>query len=301
MGEIAYFADNILSRNNLKNTKKHPGSVVDNLPYMTNKRMQDPEHLRSVAYSDAGKLNARIAFWQHYGEPRNTAFKRYFDRFDAPPVANVLDLGCGPANFWQWGLENDRVPQNWTITLTDLSSGMIEEAERNVSGFDREFMFDTADVCELQYDDASFDMVTANYMLYHASSQSQALAEISRVLKPGGHLYATTNSINHITEFLDLQKEFAIDGSQQENVGLAHSTFTLENGQAMIEKHFSNIDIVWDNSICKATDPQIVINYAMSMDAILDEQRLDAAIRDHIDRNGHFAVTRSSGMFIAQK
>jgi SAM-dependent methyltransferase len=268
---------------------------------MTNKRMQDPDHLRSVAYSDAAKLNARIKFWQHYGEPRNIAFKRYFDRFQAPSTANVLDLGCGPAHFWQWGLENDRVPQKWTITLTDLSPGMIDEARRNVSGFDREFTFDTADVCDLQFDDASFDMVTANYMLYHARSQSQALAEISRVLKPGGRLYAATNSINHITEFLDLQEKFAIDDSQQENVGLAHAAFTLENGEAMIEEHFSSVDIVWDNSICEATDPQIVIDFAMSMDAIIDEPSLEEAVKAEIASKGHFAVTRSSGVFIAQK
>ena len=191
--------------------------------------MQDVDHLRDIAYSDASKLNARIAFWQLYGEPRDEAFKRYFDRFDIPQNANILDLGCGPAHYWLWGLENKRVPADWTITLTDLSTGMLEEAKRNVSGADgrdHNFTFEVADVCDLQYADESFDVVTANYMLYHASSQQKALAEISRVLKPGGRLYAATNSINHVAEFLELQQNFAIDQSQLKNVGLAHAAFT---------------------------------------------------------------------------
>ena len=187
------------------------------------------------------------------------------------------------------------------MTLTDLSQGMIDDAKRNVSAKPEKFTFDIADVCDLQFDDESFDVVTANYMMYHAPSQDKALSEISRVLKPGGRLYASTNSVDHIVEFLDLQKKFIVDDPQLKTIGLAHAAFTLENGGAMIEKHFSKVEVIHDNSICKATDPEIVINYAMSMDATLDEQAVTTAITDEIDRNGYFKVTRSTGMFIAQK
>jgi ubiquinone/menaquinone biosynthesis C-methylase UbiE len=268
---------------------------------MTNPRMQDVDHLRNTAYNDASKLNARIEFWQLYGEPRDAAFARYFDRFDPPNNANILDLGCGPAHYWQWGLENNRIPHDWSMTLTDLSPGMIEEAKRNVAAHDHDFSFELADVCDLRFEDNSFDIVTANYMLYHASSQDKALAEISRVLKPGGRLYAATNSTDHITEFLELQKRFIIDKSQLNNVGLSHDSFTLENGGAMIEPHFSNVETIHDNSICEATDLDIVTNYAQSMDADLDQQPLRQAVEAEITANGYFKVTRASGIFIAQK
>ena len=92
---------------------------------MTNQRMQDTAHLKEVAYKDAANLNARIEFWKRYGTPRDAWSSAYFDLLNARPSANILDLGCGPAYFWQWGLDNDRVLDDWSITLTDLSQGML--------------------------------------------------------------------------------------------------------------------------------------------------------------------------------
>ncbi len=263
--------------------------------------MQNNDHLREVAYNDASRLNARIAFWQLYGEPRDDAFDKFLTRLGSEPNQAVLDLGCGPAHYWAWGLERDRIPSSWKPTLTDLSPGMIKEAKTNLSRFDMEFMFEIADVCDLQFEDESFDIVTANYMLYHARSQELALEEIARVLKPGGRLFAQTNSGSHIVEFLDLQREFIVDESKLGTIGLAHEAFTLENGASFIEPCFSNVEVIADESICKATDPQIVIDYAHSMDAELDGPALDRYVREEIDRVGHFAVTRKSGMFVAQK
>ena len=263
--------------------------------------MQNVDPLRNTAYNDATNLNARIRFWQHYGETRDEAFSSFYDEIIVPDNAQILDIGCGPAHYLQWGLQHDRVPSDWRMTLTDLSQGMIDEAKQSVSAKPDNFTFDIADVCDLQFADNSFDVVTANYMLYHARSQDLALSEIARVLKPGGHLYAKTNSDKHIIEFLDLQKKYIADKSQIKNIGLAHAAFTLENGGAMIEKHFSQVKTIRDSSICEATDPKIVFDFAMSMDAVLDEQKLEQAINDEIEREGYFKVTRNSGMFIAQK
>ncbi len=268
---------------------------------MANKRMQDADHLRTNAYSDASKLNARIAFWQLYGEPRDSAFKRYFDRYKMSRNAKVLDLGCGPAHCWQWGLENGRVSEDWSVTLTDLSPGMIAEAKCNITRQKRQFTFEIADVCNLNFEEASYDAVTANYMLYHASDQDMALAEISRVLKPGAWLYAATNSEGHIAEFLNLQRQFIVDETELPNIGLAHAAFTLENGKAMIERYFSNVEVIRDDSICEATDPKIVVDYALSMDADLDVERVASAVKAEIADKGYFRITRSTGMFIAQK
>lgn len=268
---------------------------------MVNRRMQQTDHLRDVAYKDTKNLNARIRFWQKYGEPRDEAFRKFWDKMTVPENASILDLGCGPANYWQWGLDNDRVASSWSMTLTDLSQGMIDDARKNVAARPDKFAFEIADVCDLQFADETFEVVTANYMLYHASDLDQAISEIARVLKPGGRLYAKTNSENHIVEFLDLQDKLIVDESERKNLGLAHAAFTLENGGAVIEKHFSGVEVQHDKSICKATDPEIAIDYAMSMDANLDPQRLRTTVEAEIRTAGYFKVTRSSGMFIAQK
>lgn len=263
--------------------------------------MQNADYLRTTAYKDASNLNARIAFWQEYGETRDESFSRFFDNIVTTQNANVLDIGCGPAHFWSWGLKHDRIPTGWSATLTDLSPGMLDEAKQNVESSKHDFTFELADVCDLQFEDNTFDIVTANYMLYHASSQDLALAEIARVLKAGGKLYAKTNSEEHIVEFLDLQRKFLADNSQINNIGVSHEAFTLENGGAMIEPHFSSVEVIRDHSICEATDPDLVINYAFSMDAELDHDKLETYVRNEINRRGFFKVTRTSGMFIAQK
>ncbi len=267
--------------------------------------MQNVDYLRTVAYNDANNLNARIAFWQLYGESRDASFSSFFDQLesndDLPENANILDIGCGPALYWEWGINHNRIPASWTAYLTDLSQGMLDEAKSNLAAFNRDFTFEIADVCDLQFADESFDIVTANYMLYHAASQDKALSEIARVLKPGGRLYAKTNSGDHIVEFLDLQRNFIADRSQAHTIGVSHEAFTLENGEAMIEPHFSSVETIRDDSICEATNAQIVIDFANSMDAQLDQQALEAEVREQIGQNGYFKVTRSSGMFVAQK
>jgi len=43
-----------------------------------------------------------------------------------------------------------------------------------------------ADICNLPFDDASFDVVFCNHVLEHISDDTKAMQELYRVLKPGG-------------------------------------------------------------------------------------------------------------------
>ena len=68
---------------------------------------------------------------------------------------------------------------------------------------------------------ATFDTVVAAWMLYHVPDLDRALAEIARVLAPGGALVAVTNSVDHIAELRDL---VAYRGGFE-------PTFSRENGE----------------------------------------------------------------------
>jgi SAM-dependent methyltransferase len=48
------------------------------------------------------------------------------------------------------------------------------------------------DMLDIPFDDGSFDLVIANHVLEHVSDDLKALAEIHRVLKPGGHAVLQT-------------------------------------------------------------------------------------------------------------
>ncbi len=266
---------------------------------MTEHPMQDPKYLTEVAYRDASRLNARIDFWTKYGKNADQWYSWYFDLFSPPDNARILEVGCGPGGMWEWGVKNEQVSPDWSITLTDLSEGMLQDARSSLEHLDRAFEFGIADVCDLPFDDGAFEVVVANYMLYHASNIHEAISEIARVLAAGGVLYAATNGESHIMEFIDLQRRFALPGKGPIR-GAGHDPFTLVNGADLLSPYFLDVAVHVDESIAKADDTDLVLAFAESMEVELDL----AATRDYIagliESTGYFPVTRASGLFVAK-
>lgn len=56
-----------------------------------------------------------------------------------------------------------------------------------------------------------------------------------------------------------------------------------------------------DSSPVLATDAEILINHMESMNAELNMKSVAEEVRQHIQDSGHFTVTRSSGVLVAQK
>jgi ubiquinone/menaquinone biosynthesis C-methylase UbiE len=95
--------------------------------------------------------------------------------------AEVLDVGCGTGKF---SLKLHSYNSNMRIHGVDLSDDMITKAKAKVK--DNSIEFRTGDVENLPYDDNSFDVVTCSHSFHHYPNQKRALAEMRRVLKPGG-------------------------------------------------------------------------------------------------------------------
>ena len=102
----------------------------------------------------------------------------------ANPSSNwrVLDVGCG-AGHTAFAL----APFVHQVMGVDLSTGMLAEAERNLS--DRgctNVCFQFAIATALPFADHQFDLVTCRFVAHHFPALEPALAEIHRVLKPEG-------------------------------------------------------------------------------------------------------------------
>ena len=102
----------------------------------------------------------------------------------APPRAVVLDVACGTGDL-AFGVAAMLVDAR--VTGIDPSERMIAVAERRRDGR-AGIAFRVGDMMHLDLPDASVDIVTAGYGLRNAPDHRRALAELARVLRPGGRL-----------------------------------------------------------------------------------------------------------------
>ena len=115
---------------------------------------------------------------------RDAAWKKHLVRSlpDADSPACV-DLACGTGDLVALLLR--RYP-NARVTGVDLTRGMLDRARARFQD-DPRVTFLQADLCQSGLPDASADIVTGGYALRNAPDLDTALAEVRRILKPGGH------------------------------------------------------------------------------------------------------------------
>jgi ubiquinone/menaquinone biosynthesis C-methylase UbiE len=99
----------------------------------------------------------------------------------APNDARVLEVGSGPGHLSIAMARRHRLD----VTALDLDPDMIERARAN-SGDSSVPSFLVGDVASLPFPDASFDVVVSTFSMHHWADPTAGLAEISRVLRPGG-------------------------------------------------------------------------------------------------------------------
>lgn len=261
--------------------------------------MQDPEYLRSVHYRDSSRLNARIELWKRYSKGQGAGVADWiFEPGTIPENADVLEVGCGTGHFWINDLH--RVPARWRITLSDVSPGMVEECKAGLGGASRSFSFQVIDASSIPFENNSFDLVIASYMLYHVPDVDSALVEISRVLRSGGVLIASTNSEQHIAEIREIQTRFGPGGSAADSVNRLNS-FSMETGEAQLRKRFGDVAALNDSEVLAVEDAEIVVSYVLSLDGEFDESAVRNHVENQIVKTGAFSVTRSTGFFVATK
>ncbi len=99
-------------------------------------------------------------------------------RRDVPPGSRVLDLGCA------FGYGTARIARYYDTDGLDASPGYIRRARRSAPS--ARFTLGAAE--HLPYPDAHFDAVVLLDVLEHVADERAVVAEITRVLRPGGLL-----------------------------------------------------------------------------------------------------------------
>jgi SAM-dependent methyltransferase len=204
-------------------------------------RLNDPADV-ALQYATESNLQARRSLYGNAvgADPRELAFAAVAEV--APD--RVLEVGGGPGEL----AARIAAETGAAVVMLDTSARMVELAR----GIRVDARF--GDVQELPFEDATFDCALAAWMLYHVPDLDRGLAELERVLRPGGRLVAVTNALDHLAELRELAGSRAWP-----------RVFTRENGQAILERHFQRVERRDVDGSLTVEDESLVRGYVTSL------------------------------------
>ena len=180
--------------------------------------------------------NPVVVQWEYASEERlatrNETYRSLAEGVNAEELAyeavaecrprRLLEVGCG------MGELAERVARELgaEVVAIDISPRMVEIARGR--GVDARM----GDVQALPFSDGEFDCVVANWVLYHVPDLDRGIAELARVLVPGGRLVAATLGEGHMRELWESL-------GTQSTSGLS---FQSGNGEAALTPHFARIE-----------------------------------------------------------
>jgi SAM-dependent methyltransferase len=181
-------------------------------------RLDDPALVKREYASETGLQGRASAYRYATGpDPREIAFAAIVER--APK--RLLDVGCGPGELAE---RVTRELQTEVVGL-DQSERMVELTRaRGIEAV-------VGDAQTLPFADETFDCAVAAWMLYHVPDVPRAIAEIARVLSPGGRLVAVTNGVDHLRELRSVL-----------GVETGASSFSAENGEELLRARFASVE-----------------------------------------------------------
>ncbi len=113
-------------------------------------------------------------------------------KFDLRGAKRMLDVGSGAGQIAAHVLKY--ADPDAQVTCTDLSRHMLRRARARLRS--RRPQFVAADLTLLPFPTASFDCITCGYVLEHLPDAKPGLAEMARVLEPGGRMLLLTTEDN---------------------------------------------------------------------------------------------------------
>lgn len=145
------------------------------------------------------RMSAKSRYWDRIA-------KKYFDSpiegYDAykfklaktreylTPESRVIEFGCGTG---MTALAH--APHAGSIVATDISQAMLALARQRVSDVGYEggnLQFEFADIDTYEGEPESFDMVLCLSLFHLVADRAHALANVRRLLRPGGYLVTNT-------------------------------------------------------------------------------------------------------------
>lgn len=202
--------------------------------------LNDPEVVRRD-YASESRLLGRRSIYETSEGP--STLDVLWDRIAEAAPERVLEVGPGPGEL----SERMATELGAEVVAIDVSERMVELCRAR--GVDARL----GDVQALAFEDASFDLVVAAWVLFHPEDLDRALSEIARVLRPSGRLIAATNSELHLIELWELL-----------GIERIRYSFGAENGERSLREHFASVTTHVVEGAVSFADTAVARNYVAS-------------------------------------
>lgn len=268
-------------------------------------RMRELIHLTGMEnslkaqYRNSTNISARIRLHRLFSSNKQGWFPWIYEQCQITEGMKILELGCGNGRLW---IENKaKLPADCEIILSDISEGMIRDVRREQSLQDDRFSFAAFDCHAIPYEDASFDLVIANHVLFYCKDVDRVCSEVGRVLKPGGRFVCGTYGVAHMQEVSRLVTQFddriTLSG---ENL---YEHFGKENGAQALAPYFAEVDWQQYKDALIVTQAEPLIEYVLSCHGNQNQYILEKynKFRKYVEgqiRNG-YTITKDAGIFIS--
>jgi SAM-dependent methyltransferase len=270
----------------------------------------DQDRLSAQMYATEEPLAVRIRTHERYTQPRVDFTAWVLDHVPWRGDERVLDIGCGSGAYIEPICR--RLVRGGRMLAGDRSWGMLHDAASKPLPPCAAIL--NADAMRLPLPDGCCGVVLANHMLFHVPRIEGAVAEIHRVLRPGGYLLAATNARDSMETFMTEVVEAC--HALGHSIDLSPSPalrFTLENGRACLQPCFPDVkrDIIESALVFSEAAPPVAYIDSMrhvyaprlpdglTWEALIEQ--VERQIRSRIAAQGEYRVAKTTGVFVATR
>ena len=167
------------------------------LPFERNKTMTDPQRNNLEIYDNvAAQWWSDDIRWVRTLKNLVPGRLAWFDRHIEWPEKQVLDLGCA-GGFMAEAL----AAKGSQVTGIDPAAKAIDAARAHAEASNLKIRYDVGVGEDLPYEREAFDAVVCVDVLEHVADLNKVLAEVARVLRPGGVFLYDTINCNPLARF----------------------------------------------------------------------------------------------------